>query len=61
MRARLEVSTDYGYDISISEEDLDSITATELWKLRMSHPVLKRCEARRIAANIAKLPDLLKR
>ena len=45
MRARLEVSTDYGYDISISEEDLDSITATELWKLRMSRPMLKRCFA----------------
>jgi hypothetical protein len=45
MRAMLEVSTDYGYDISIYEEDLDGITASELWKLRMSRPVLKRCFA----------------
>ena len=45
MRPRLEVSTDYGYDISIYEDDLDGITASELWKLRMSRPVLKRCFA----------------
>jgi hypothetical protein len=45
MRAMLEVSTDYGYAISIYEEDLDSITATELSKLRMSRPMLKRCFA----------------
>jgi hypothetical protein len=36
MRAILEVSTDYGYDVAIYEEDLEGITASELWKLRMS-------------------------
>jgi hypothetical protein len=46
MRAMLEVSTDYGYAISIYEEDLDSITATELSKLRMSRPMLKRLRRR---------------
>ena len=45
MRAMLEVSTDYGYDIAIYEEDLEGIAASELWKLRMSRPVLKRCFA----------------
>jgi hypothetical protein len=43
MRAMLEVSTDYGYDVAIYEEDLEGITASELWKLRISRPVLKRC------------------
>ena len=43
MRAILEVSTDYGYDVAIYEEDLEGITASELWKLRISRPVLKRC------------------
>jgi hypothetical protein len=41
MRAMLEVSTDYGYDIAIYEEDLEGITACELWKLRISRPLLK--------------------
>ena len=45
MRAMLEVSTDYGYDIAIYAEDLEGITASELWKLRMSRAVLKRCFA----------------
>ncbi len=45
MRAMLEVSTDYGYDIAIYEEDLDGITASELWKLRISRSLLKRCFA----------------
>jgi hypothetical protein len=45
MRAMLEVSTDYGYDFAIYEEDLAGITASELWKLRMSRPVLKKCFA----------------
>jgi hypothetical protein len=45
MRAMLEVTTDYGYDIAIYEEDLEGITASELWKLHMSRPVLKRCFA----------------
>jgi hypothetical protein len=45
MRAMLEVSTDYGYDIAIYEEDLEGIAASELWKLRMSRPGLKRCFA----------------
>jgi hypothetical protein len=43
MRAMLEVSTDYGYDVAIYEGDLEGITASELWKLRISRPVLKRC------------------
>ena len=43
MRAMLEVSTDYGYDIAIYEEDLEGITASERWKLRVSRPMLKRC------------------
>jgi hypothetical protein len=41
----LEVSTDYGYDIAIYEEDLEGITVGELWKLRISRSVLKRCFA----------------
>ncbi len=41
MRAMLEVSTDYGYDVAIYEEDLEGITASGLWKLRMSRPVSK--------------------
>jgi hypothetical protein len=45
MRAMLEVSTDYGYDIAIYEEDLEGIAASELWKLRISRPMLKRCFA----------------
>jgi hypothetical protein len=45
MRAMLEVSTEYGYDIAIYEEDLEGITVGELWKLRISRPVLKRCFA----------------
>jgi hypothetical protein len=43
MRAMLEVSTDYGYDVAIYEGDLEGIAASELWKLRISRPVLKRC------------------
>jgi hypothetical protein len=45
MRPMLEVSTDYGFDVAIYEEDLEGITASELWKLRISRPVLKRCFA----------------
>ena len=41
MRAMLEVSTDYGYDVAIYEGDLEGITASELWKPRISRPVLE--------------------
>jgi hypothetical protein len=47
MRAMLEVSTDYGYDVAIYEGDLEGITASELWKLRISRPVLKKVLRRR--------------
>jgi hypothetical protein len=43
MRAILDVSTDYGYDIAIYEEDLEGMTTSELWKLHLPRPMLKRC------------------